>query len=192
MTGQTLLSFMKISDYLKQETKELHQISEALVIKYIRNMVSEEDYTNLLTKFYVFNKEIHQFTNSHIQQFSEAYPFFHGLKQLENDFVALKLEVPELKEMKTLINLHSEQQALSVHYVLQGSSLGRPYIAKILNKSDFVSTDHYFNETPDISPQNWNHFKTILDSNIPIEQKDEAVFWSNLTFKFLINLFQSN
>ena len=67
---------MKISDFLKQETKELHQISEALVIKYIRNMASKEDYIRLLTKFYVFNKEIHQFTNLYVQQFSGDYPFF--------------------------------------------------------------------------------------------------------------------
>ncbi len=38
---------MKISDYLKQETKKFNQISEALVINYIRNMNSEKDYTEL-------------------------------------------------------------------------------------------------------------------------------------------------
>ena len=105
---------MKISDYLKQETKKFNQISEALVINYIRNMNSEKDYTDLLKNFYVFNKEIHRFTNSHVQQFTEHYPFFLGLKQIENDFVALKLDLPELKEMKILPNLHSEQQALCV------------------------------------------------------------------------------
>ena len=52
---------MKISDYLKQETKKFHQISETLVINYIRNMNSEKDYTDLLKNFYVFNKEIHRF-----------------------------------------------------------------------------------------------------------------------------------
>ncbi|MGX1642282.1 biliverdin-producing heme oxygenase [Sphingobacterium sp. NPDC055431] len=183
---------MKISDYLKQETKELHQISEALVINYIRNINSEKDYTDLLKKFYVFNKEIHHFTNSHVQQFSEAYPFFQGLKQIENDFVALKLDLPEVKEMKILSNLHSEQQALCVHYVLQGSSLGKPYIAKILNKLDFVSTDHYFNETSDITPKDWDRFKSILDSTIPITNSFEAIYWANLTFKFLIDLFRNN
>src|SRR5690606_39326767 len=105
------------------ETKELHQISEALVINYIRNINSEKDYTDLLKKFYVFNKEIHHFTNSHVQQFSEAYPFFQGLKQIENDFVALKLDLPEVQEMKILTNLHSEQQALCSPRIIIGKTI---------------------------------------------------------------------
>lgn len=181
---------MKISDFLKQETKELHQISEALVIKYIRNMASEKDYIRLLTKFYVFNKEIHQFTNLYVQQFSGDYPFFQGLVKINQDFVALNLDLPNMKQREIFKNLHNDLQALSIHYVLQGSSLGRPYIVKILNKLDFVSTNHYFNEISDIDPQDWNRFKSILNSNIPIENRDQAVSWANLTFKFLIDLFR--
>ncbi|MGB7527228.1 MULTISPECIES: biliverdin-producing heme oxygenase [Sphingobacterium] len=181
---------MKISDFLKQETKELHQISEALVIKYIRNMASKEDYIRLLTKFYVFNKEIHQFTNLYVQQFSGDYPFFQGLVKINQDFVALNLDLPNMKQREIFKNLHNDLHALSIHYVLQGSSLGRPYIAKILNKLDFVSTNHYFNEISDIGPQDWNRFKSILNSNIPIENRDQAVSWANLTFKFLIDLFR--
>ncbi|GEM67101.1 hypothetical protein SMI01S_07070 [Sphingobacterium mizutaii NBRC 14946 = DSM 11724] len=70
--------------------------------------------------------------------------------------------------------------------------MGRPYIAKILNKLDFVSTDHYFNEKSDIAPKDWDRFKSILDSNIPITNSDEAIYWTNLTFKFLIDLFRNN
>src|SRR5690606_22899274 len=128
-----------LSEILKSETLTSHKQVEKLVIDQIKKINNEDDYIALLEKFYLFYQGVEELSFRYLQEQQAAAELCEKRSPLIlQDFEELQTgKAIAISGLSALPIPQNYPEALVALYVLEGSSLGGPYIAKMLEKEEF-------------------------------------------------------
>jgi len=179
---------MNILDYLKEQTKGIHNdVEKTNLAKYIMDgSMSLAQYKIYLIQNYhsykavedalVFNKSI---IRESLHSFINHNKSNHLLKDLEN------LAVNITENPKT-ITFESEVEAIAALYVIQGSMIGGNMISKKLRtcpELKDIDTHHFFDFCVKDSMKLWSSFKTTVNSsNFSEDQYNKALISAKKAF----------
>lgn len=177
-----------ISIYLKEQTKQLHDETEAKLQsdRIFDKSYTLDDYKNLLIHNY-------QLVSQYEPQVQEKLKHYPELKlDLRKKIEALKKDMQNLNldvENKNLTNnLENEAEAFGALYVMEGSTLGGNVIAKHLKRNpEFDEVDfNYFGIYGEDTGMLWQEFKTILDEKISEEYYENCVRGASKAYLLLL------
>lgn len=180
-----LYSIDMLSQKLKEQTKEMHQQLESVVVRQIKQIRSREDYVRLLQKFYGYFLPLElkfdqQLNDDNIPKYShrrKAFLLLNDLKSLN------ELETPALTDGIPVID--SLPKALGAFYVLEGSTQGGNIVADMLTKYANVTPDStsFFRAYGDDKTEMWRSFIERLNEASDGENFEAEVIESaNQTF----------
>jgi len=164
------------ADILKKETLSIHQQVEKTVIQRIKNVNDLDAYKMLLMDFYRFYKSVEDASLPYLEEgkFPHKSNYQRSLK-IKEDLMNLGSEVPTTSPLKDP-SITSLNEALSAIYVLEGSALGGPYIAKMLEKRGIDQALSFFRGDGEKGMDNWQDFRRHLNE-LPIQvmEKQELI-----------------
>ncbi|MFD1166312.1 biliverdin-producing heme oxygenase [Sphingobacterium daejeonense] len=180
-----------LSTLIKEQTKSAHQQVESNIVRHIKKIENEADYAELLKGFYAYFKAVEDETGKFIT--TEVLPDKDNRRNssyIERDIKSLGHDLSNLPQA-IAPTVHSELEALSSLYVLEGSIMGGPYIVQMLRKIGIERGFSFFEGYGDQSEAMWTGFTEVLnrfgdDSN----QHDRAIELANQTFYNFGNVFQ--
>jgi heme oxygenase (biliverdin-IX-beta and delta-forming) len=120
---------------LKDLTKENHEAAESMLLPRIRNIKKQEPYISLLKLFYGFYHPLEKKINAVLD--ASLIPDKEQRRKsglILGDLQALGAGVPFIPQAKQLPDLQNDAAAMGALYVLEGSTLGGRYIAKMLSQ----------------------------------------------------------
>jgi heme oxygenase len=156
-----------ITDLLKERTLGPHQQLEKLVIGIIKNIASTDDYVNLLQPFYGFFAA----TEKLLEPFIDAdtlpdYTLRRKASSIKHDIDALGGTTGSLPNTRQLPCIRTIEDAFGALYVLEGSTLGGQYIAKMItDKLGLPNTDclTFFKSYGTDTPKMWQVYQQALN-----------------------------
>ncbi len=157
------------SEELKNATKRAHQSLEKIIIQHIRAIQTPADYRKLLQFFYSYYHPLEQLLESFfkdteiIPQFAErrkSVAILHDIQQLgggPSGTEQARIELPVI---------NTTAAALGAQYVLEGSTLGGVYIAKMLSQQASIPESQltFFNGYAGTSASMWDTFLYALNT----------------------------
>ena len=160
------------ADTLKKETLHIHQQVEKTVIQRIKNVGDLHAYQELLKDFYRFYKSVEDSSLPYLEaeKFPQRELYKRSLK-IKDDLLHLGAEVPVVQE-SNYPSITSLYEALSALYVLEGSALGGPYIAKMLEKRGIDQALSFFKGDGENGMDNWQNFRGHLNE-LPIQEMEK-------------------
>lgn len=183
----------KCSAVLKEETKELHQQVELLLIPRIKSVQNRDDYAQILRLFYGYFAPLEH----RIAPFFEAallpdFPHRRKAGLLLQDLQHLGLNeepvwCPKLPGIKNI------NQAWGALYVLEGSTLGGVHIAAMIRQKiqPVENVLAFFQGYGANTSTMWHLFKETLDISVSDARFPEVVAAANDTFLHLENWMQT-
>lgn len=174
---------------LKKETLAAHQQTEKIIINEIKQIENPNDYLILLQKFYIFYKKMEELSVPFLDEKELNFSFEKYSDALALDIQSFDVNLPSL-DLLDAVSIRSKEEALMVQYVMMGSSLGRPYIAKMIRAKNITGTFHFFDATNEDSMNHWSQFKTMMDAQTEFVNKSYLIDFSNKIFNTLVQLFQ--
>ena len=164
-----IMKTLSISQELKQYTQENHQQLEKVMVKEMRKIISELDYIVLLRIFYGYfaglEVKIAKFVD---ENELNDYPKRRKTSLLCRDLISLGSSLPSIAADEELPSINNLLQAFGALYVMEGSTLGGPYIANMikeqLQRADLASFS-FFEGYKEENVQMWESFKTTLDAH---------------------------
>ncbi|MFA6245491.1 MAG: biliverdin-producing heme oxygenase [Mucilaginibacter sp.] len=155
-----------LSDKLKEETKQNHQILEKALIGRLKSIRSAQEYAGLLKLFYGYfggletqiNKTIDGtlLTDSTQRRKTQA---------IADDILALGDGVPAKATGNYLPRINDHLEALGALYVIEGSTLGGKIISKMMQQQlGFDKGMSFFSGYGDKTEQMWGTFKQALNN----------------------------
>ena len=183
-----------LSAQLKEQTKVNHQLLEKKLVAQMRSIQNKEDYSKLLNSFYSFFGGLEILMSKH-----EVLSFLTDQSQrrkssaLANDLNHLDAHLPNLATQESLPVITNYLQIIGVMYVMEGSTLGGKYIAKMiqsqLNSSDCEGLS-FFNSYGENTENMWQIFKESIDGiHLNQTDSDTVVLAANDTFQHFSNWF---
>lgn len=165
-----------LNEYIKEHTKEAHQTLEVIVIKQLKAIRSEEDYANILKKFYIYFSSVEYAIQSYIE--GDVLPDYaqrRNSTHIRADIETLGGEV-EVNRTAIVPLIRNAREALSALYVLEGSIMGGPYIVQMLKKYGITQGFSFFSGYGDESAKMWEKFVNVLNTvgSDPITFPDSA------------------
>ncbi|WP_153801186.1 biliverdin-producing heme oxygenase [Foetidibacter luteolus] len=169
-----------LSARLKEETKAAHQSLEKAMVVYIRKVQTEEQYVRLLQLFYGFYRPLEEriaryVDDSIMPEFNSRAKTGRLLNDMDNgaaDDNILAVDLPVIESLAA---------ALGAMYVLEGSTLGGEYIAKMLASQSGIKDSRlsFFNSYGNKRMEMWAGFIETInsygnDSNISRQVVDSA------------------
>jgi heme oxygenase (biliverdin-IX-beta and delta-forming) len=166
-----------LSEKIKEETKQNHQLLEKKLVAFMRAIRSKEDYVELLILFYSFFGGLEiaidaQLDHSHLPD----YKLRRKTAFLADDLVQFGRTPPDLAGADELPGIHNHLQALGALYVIEGSTLGGTIISKMIKQQLAISDNKglsFFNGYREETEKMWQDFKLFL--NRPLRPGGEAV-----------------
>lgn len=154
----------KLSEFLKKETKGIHQKVEKKVILRIKAIASDADYIDLLNYFYVYFDAVEQAASPFIS--ATVLPDYTNRRNASG----LLSDIHELGGVPTTLltakppQIANSLQAMSAYYVLEGSTAGGPHIVDMLRKKGIDKGFSFFLGYGVMADDKWQIFKDHLDS----------------------------
>ncbi len=175
---------MSLSEQLKAETLNSHKQVEKLVIHQIKNINSEEDYAVLLEKFYTFYQGVEELSFPFLEANETAEKLCNKRSPtIVQDFKELQIEQAFSKASDDNMPVpRNYAEALVALYVLEGSSLGGPYIAKMLGKKGIQRGLNFFKGDQADFMNHWQQFKNLLNDVPDTADYQHLVNFSNAVF----------
>lgn len=175
-----------VMELLKTETKEAHQQLEKLLIPYIKQANTTDDYITLLELFYGYMMPVEKLIDAHV--ITDKIPFYNNRRKVECLLNDLKYwgysGMPLFSDELPLISSHN--QALGAMYVFEGSTLGGAIIKKILMANLHQQSNggfSFYNGYGDATKLMWSTFTDALNNeNFSGEEQNEIVEAANDTF----------
>lgn len=179
---------MQTSLFLKSDTLKAHQATEKLVIKHIKEIDTDKKYGEFLKRFYVFHSKVEEATAEYLNTFKPQYQFEESSIDIKADLDILGIPTPEQIEFK-FPAIDNYADALIAQYVLMGSSLGRPYIAKMIQDRGIEGPFNFLKSNKEESSNRWTQFKELLDEELGEKDKEQLKNKANGFFNAMGNLF---
>lgn len=182
---------MTISEYLKTQTKTLHDQTEKKFQSHqiFEKTFSLEQYKKLLLGNYFLIKNMEDqvfstFSNKLSQELNLNER--RKLSAIEKDIQNLQLAQ---KTSENSIKVKNQEEAFGMLYVMEGSTLGGNVIAKQLSRnSEFQNVSyHYFGIYGEETGAKWNNFKSILDREISEDQFEQVLNAAKKAYELLLN-----
>lgn len=179
------MDYKLLREDLKQQTHAEHIRLEKRIVTYIKKVESVEDYTTLLKGYLGFIKpleeRIAQFIGvdqlPDVEQRMRA-PVLHAdliALQADTDGVLFCTELPYIQDVAT---------AAGALYVLEGSTMGGPYIKAMLQKRlDVNSGLRYFEGYGEQNREMFGKFLAILDAPEVVSRGVQVVEAARETFE---------
>ena len=167
------------SAILKEATKPAHQSLEKIIIQQIRSIRTPADYKKLLQFFYSYYQPLEQllepfFRESNvIPQFAErrkAAAILHDIQEIPTVSSMID-ECPDLPVIRSLAD------ALGVQYVLEGSTLGGAFIAKMLYQQAAIPENQlqFFIGYAEKSSAMWQAFTDALNVYVDKNGNEDSI-----------------
>lgn len=178
---------MMLTDRLKNETHHEHLEVEKLIMPFIKNLSSVDEYVHLLHIFHGYFSPVEEQIAHHLS--SEHIPDYNERRKSDALIKDAAILNGNLQAANFCINLpviNSTASALGALYVLEGSTLGGVHIKKMIeNKLNGQAQQalNFFEGYGSNTMQRWNDFKHHLNrlaGSGVIE--DEVVDAANDTF----------
>ncbi|MGN5954154.1 biliverdin-producing heme oxygenase [Sphingobacterium lactis] len=179
---------MQTSLFLKSDTLKAHQATEKLVIKHIKEIDTDNKYGEFLKKFYVFHTKVEEATAEYLNTLIPQYQFDASSVDIKADLDILGIPTPEQMEFN-FPSIDNYADALIAQYVLMGSSLGRPYIAKMIQDRGIEGPFNFLKSNTEESSNRWTKFKELLDEELGEKDKEQLKNKANEVFNAMGNLF---
>ena len=182
---------MTISEYLKTQTKTLHDQTEKKFQSHqiFEKTFSLEQYKKLLLGNYFLIKNMEDqvfstFSNKLSQELNLNER--RKLSAIEKDIQDLKIN-GNFSEKP--IKIENQNEAFGMLYVMEGSTLGGNVIAKQLSRNpDFQNLSfHYFGVYGEETGSKWNNFKSISDREISEDQFEQVLNGAKKAYELLLN-----
>lgn len=173
-----------LSEILKSETLTSHKQVEKLVIDQIKKINNEDDYIALLEKFYLFYQGVEELTFPYLQEQQAAAELCEKRSpRILQDFEELQTDKAiAFNELSALPIPQNYPEALVALYVLEGSSMGGPYIAKMLEKRGIQRGLNFFRGDQADFMQHWQQFKNLLNEIPETTDYEHLTDFSNAVF----------
>lgn len=183
-----------LSAQLKEQTKINHQILEKKLVLQMRSIKNSGDYTNLLRNFYGFFGGLEILIGKHPELiFLKDYAERRKSSALANDLIYYKTDLPVFATGAALPNIENDLQIIGVLYVMEGSTLGGKYIAKMIQgqlKIEETNGLTFFNGYGDQTENMWTSFKESIDGiTLTTLEKETVIEAANDTFMHFSNWF---
>ena len=175
-----------LSEKLKENTKNNHQLLEKKLIVRIKSIRNKQDYSELLTVFYSFFGGLEVAIDACLDLlYLPDYPQRRKTAAIAEDLIKLGAVLPVLASTDTLPVIHDNFQALGALYVIEGSTLGGKGISKMisqqLNLTD-LSALSFFNGYGDHTERMWQDFKQSIERPLNSLEGDIIIQSANDTF----------
>lgn len=175
-----------LSEKLKEETKQNHQILEKALVGNLKAIRDKEAYVELLKLFYGYFGGLEESIAQNIDP--NLLPDNAERRKIEfiaNDIEALGGEAPAKADGNDLPRIQSHLEALGALYVIEGSTLGGKIISKMMQQQLGLSGAglSFFSGYGDSTEQMWNTFKDVLNAQAENPEQEAAVIAAaNQTF----------
>jgi heme oxygenase len=161
----------------------------------MRGIRTQEHYVDLLQLFYNYFGAVEEQINQYIgTEHLKDHLQRRKTSSLLNDITALGATANKTISQEDLPVFENHLQAFGALYVLEGSTLGGPYISKMIQKQlDKQDTEglSFFNSYGEETETMWNMFKAVLDRQAGNEAEQNVILQSAdetfLKFKSWIN-----
>ena len=176
-----------ISAYLKEQTKQQHDDTEAKLQsqKIFDKSYTLDDYKTLLIHNY-------KLINRYEPQIQEQLKNYPELKlDLRSKINSLKTDLNNLnistENEEPTQNLENEAEAFGALYVMEGSTLGGNVIGKQLKRNpEFEGVEfNYFGVYGESTGPYWQEFKSIIDEKISEENYESCVTGAKKAYQLL-------
>ncbi len=176
-----------ISAYLKEQTKQQHDDTEAKLQsqKIFDKSYTLDDYKTLLIHNYKLINRYEPQIQDQLQKYAELKLNLRSkIKALKTDLNNLKIETTDEIPVQ---NLENEAEAFGALYVMEGSTLGGNVIAKQLRKNpEFENVEfNYFGVYGENTGLFWQEFKAIIDEKISENQYEDCVAGAKKAYQLL-------
>lgn len=181
-----------VSEYLKQNTADLHDAAEKLFNsdKIFNKTFTFDDYKKIIRNNYLMllNSE-NQIIESLSTNFSDKLDLDKRkkLSLIEKDLSSLALETEQASQK---VEISNQNEALGMLYVIEGSTLGGNVIAKQLSKTEGFKnvTFNFFGCYQENTGLMWKNFKEVLDSEVKEENYGEVLAGAKKLYTLLLNI----
>ena len=168
-----------VTEQLKEATDQAHRAVEGLLIPIIKNTLTQPGYVKLLLLFYGYYKPLEDAIDAMpVGDIVQDHEQRRKSTMIVHDLEALNTIPYPLPLCAAVPGLKSLEQALGAMYVLEGSTLGGIYIAKMLQRNlpaipadAFTFFTGYGNRTQEC----WLEFSQALDHYQPDSGKLQSM-----------------
>lgn len=170
-------------EIIKQLTRENHGTLEKFFLSEIRKFREVRHYSEFLSLMYSYHLPLENAIAAFMtQELMDALGERRNAQWLLYDLEALGVaEDPSNRATITHVNCLSS--ALGALYVLEGSTHGGPYIAKMIRSALSIEEPfRYFNGYGDMTSDKWEHFKRSLSVFSDRIDTDKMTDGANQTF----------
>lgn len=175
------------SDTLKEETKQAHQSLEKIIVQRIKAIRSPEEYKKLLQFFYSYFQPVEQLIDPFLN--TDIVPDFTERRKASailQDIRAIGGSESKQANSNYLPSIQNTADALGALYVLEGSTLGGAFIAKMLYQQAAVPDEqlHFFKGYGEKGMVMWKDFVTAINHFVEKNGKEaEVINAAKDTFK---------
>jgi heme oxygenase len=175
-----------LSEKLKEETKQNHQILEKALVGKMKAIRSVEEYANLLTFFYSYFGGLETLIDTTID--TAQLPDSHQRRKTQaiaDDIISLGGTVPQKATGQALPRITDHLEALGALYVIEGSTLGGKIISKMMQQQLNLGEKglSFFTSYGDKTEAMWESFKDALNQQAQNpEQEAVVIAAANQTF----------
>lgn len=183
---------MSLLERLKEETKELHETTEALLFgpKLMAGTLHEQEFLTLLYVNLAFHDALERALAAY-PDFFLAYdlPARRKVPFIEADLKALKAPLPENRPL--LFAGWTPYQLLGAAYVAEGSTLGSRLISNVLKANTRLSGEArqsiFYKGYGEVTGPRWKAFREFLTNRADYHD-DEVVYGANEAFRLFQRL----
>ena len=124
-----------IIEQLREATSEKHQELDNAMLPVFKDATNQEKYIELLKKFYGSFKPLYTLIDNYvgIEEIPDL-PQRRSVANLEKDLLHFDIDLVTISQLKQLPSITSKADAMGALYVLEGSTMGGVYLAKMLEK----------------------------------------------------------
>ncbi len=174
-----------LSDKLKEETKQNHQVLEKALVGRLKAIRSPQEYANLLKLFYGYFGGLEVLINKAIDSTMLTDSVQRRKTQaIADDILTLSEDVPIKATGDDLPRINDHLEALGALYVIEGSTLGGKIISKMMAQQLGLDKGmSFFAGYGDKTERMWDTFKQALNSQAQNpEQEAVVIAAANETF----------
>ena len=183
---------MSLLERLKEETRELHETTESLLLgpKLLAGTLQEQEFLTLLYVNLSFHDALERTLAAHSDFFSGYdLPARRKVPCIEADLKTLKAPMPENRPV--LFAGWTPYQLLGAAYVAEGSTLGSRLISNVLNINTHLSAEArqsiFYKGYGEVTGPRWKAFREFL-TNRADDHDDEVIYGANEAFRLFQRL----
>jgi heme oxygenase (biliverdin-IX-beta and delta-forming) len=181
-----------LTDELKNATQENHQRLEGKLVRQMKSMQSVDDYIQLLQNFYTFFAPLESQITKYVDD--TVLPDIAERRKTEllhRDLEKLNGHKGETDRTQTM-TIANSAEAIGTLYVMEGSTLGGPFIAQLIKKQlpDVPAAYTFFEGYGTATQEMWQRFRTTINElRLSPEAQQQALNKANETFEKMYDWF---